>query len=1059
MNSETRLKEIHDQWQEARQRGQELTATELCHKCPELIDVVEERLKSWQADREPAGTLQPQKTGILSAAANQATLGSDSPKTSIGNDDNKVAPTSPAVLTANEIAIMLKPGGEPISGYRLVSRLGAGASGEVWKALGPGNFPLAMKFIRLGDAAEALETRSLEFMKEIRHAHLLALSGTWQSHGMLVVAMELGDRTLLQRLDEAIHQGLEGIPYAELIGYMQDAAEGIDFLNESCHNFMGKTGVSIQHRDIKPQNLLLVGRTVKVADFGLAKLLDQSVISNTGGLTVAYAAPEFFEGKTFNRSDQYSLAVTYCQLRGGRLPFTGIHAQIMAGHLLQKPDLSMIPEDERVVVGKALAKRPEERWPNCRTFIRELEKVASSLPKRVAPIIAPPPLRRPVRILAVALLGVAGGAALAYVVKGCFDHPGVTTTSITGPKIPTKPMPTQPVPDPVVVNRKKAETKIEEGMAAISQKEWDVAAVCFEEALRIDDQCGTAYLGRGLVSLNKEHFREALKDFEKADGLGTKTEPVYYAEALTKRAITYYYQQEFDQTLADCTRALTFIPEAPLAHAYLGGALAEKDDDEQAAMHIGQALAIDPTLAIGLVMRGWVQFKRGETQQAFSDFSKALQLKENLADAFLMRGRAYRRLDQPERALKDLNEALRLNPRLVEALANRALVYRTNNEMEKALSDADEAIRLSVESPLGYATRGVILQSLGKTAAAQIDFTEALCRVDAKDAGSYHKRAAIYYLQKDYARAIADDSQAIQLNGKFPAAYNSRGNAWFESGNFTRAIGDYTSAIHYQPNSAEYFVNRADAFMEEKDFDRAIFDYLEAIKLGLKSPKNYSKKGNAYFMKTEYVKAAEAFTDAFVLDRKNAEYPARRGLAYAKLADAEPAPAAKNAALEKAIRDFSLAIELNDKNGEYYRFRGDAHYNRADKDYQGEYEKALGDYTKAIELNSDDASAYDHRGTVHFTTRHFDSAINDYTEAIKRNPKNADYWANRAEAYAEKKMYPEAIQNYSEAIQRQPNHADHFQHRGEALEKMGEKTKAKQDFEKARQLKKAGPEA
>src|SRR5262249_33890788 len=85
-----------------------------------------------------------------------------------------------------------------------------------------------------------------------------------------------------------------------------------------------------------------------------------------------YAAPEFFEGRTSRHSDQYSLAITYCQLRGGQLPFTGTPAQMMAGHLMQTPDLEMLPAEERLPVARALAKDPAERWPSCRAFVEAL---------------------------------------------------------------------------------------------------------------------------------------------------------------------------------------------------------------------------------------------------------------------------------------------------------------------------------------------------------------------------------------------------------------------------------------------------------------------------------------------------------------------------------------------------------------------------------------------------------------------------------------------------------------------------------------------------------------
>ena len=115
-----------------------------------------------------------------------------------------------------------------------------------------------------------------------------------------------------------------------------------------------------------------MGGGVKVADFGLARLLEHSVTGHTGSMTIAYAAPEFFRQETSDRSDQYSLAVTYCILRGGRLPFSGNHEQIMAGHVFRPPDLGMLPEPERPAVLRALAKQAKDRWPTCRAFVAEL---------------------------------------------------------------------------------------------------------------------------------------------------------------------------------------------------------------------------------------------------------------------------------------------------------------------------------------------------------------------------------------------------------------------------------------------------------------------------------------------------------------------------------------------------------------------------------------------------------------------------------------------------------------------------------------------------------------
>jgi WD40 repeat protein/serine/threonine protein kinase len=260
----------------------------------------------------------------------------------------------------------LEEGTVPVDGYVLEARLGRGGFGEVWQASGPGGFKVAMKFIRLEESAGTVESRSLELTKQLKHPNLLAQFGAWEKDGFLIIAMELGNGTLYDRLKADASRGLSGIARPDLLEYMREAAKAIDYLN----------GQNIQHRDIKPQNLLLVGTGVKVADFGLAKLLENTVNSASGSMTPAYAAPEFFNGQATRWSDQYCLAVAYCQLRGHQLPFTGNAAQVVAGHLTRAPDLSMLPDEERPVVARALSKEPNRRWPSCLAFVEALHGAA-----------------------------------------------------------------------------------------------------------------------------------------------------------------------------------------------------------------------------------------------------------------------------------------------------------------------------------------------------------------------------------------------------------------------------------------------------------------------------------------------------------------------------------------------------------------------------------------------------------------------------------------------------------------------------------------------------------
>lgn len=270
------------------------------------------------------------------------------------------------------LPMILKEGSRPIPnhpGYQLVHKLGAGAFGEVWRTRAPGGMEVALKFIPFHSPEHAdTELRSVEVMRSIRHPNLVSVFGAWCVDGCLVLAMELCDRTLADRLKESQSQKLPGIPPDELLGYMRDAAAGLDAL---CARH-------VQHRDVKPANLLLLGSGVKVGDFGLAKVREHSA-GNTIAGTFAYLAPECYEGTLAAQTDQYSLAVTYFQLRTGHQLFKGSEAEVMRAKLMLEPNLLPLLPAERTVLTRALSKKPSDRWPTCTAFVNALVEVARQL--------------------------------------------------------------------------------------------------------------------------------------------------------------------------------------------------------------------------------------------------------------------------------------------------------------------------------------------------------------------------------------------------------------------------------------------------------------------------------------------------------------------------------------------------------------------------------------------------------------------------------------------------------------------------------------------------------
>lgn len=257
---------------------------------------------------------------------------------------------------------------EPIPGYRLLERIGRGGYGEVWKTLAPGGVPKAIKLIHGDDPSQRVtELRALNRIKDVRHPFLLSIERIEQSGDLLAIVTELGDKNLQQCFQECQAKGLPGIPQEPLLVMMRDVADVLDYIYQE---------YALQHLDIKPANLLLFGRRLKVADFGLVKNIYERSASLVHGLTPTYAAPEIFEGQPTRASDQYSLAILYQEMLTGVLPFNGATAARLATqHLRETPDLSALPAAQRPIIARALSKDSQQRFASCLEMVDELTTV------------------------------------------------------------------------------------------------------------------------------------------------------------------------------------------------------------------------------------------------------------------------------------------------------------------------------------------------------------------------------------------------------------------------------------------------------------------------------------------------------------------------------------------------------------------------------------------------------------------------------------------------------------------------------------------------------------
>ena len=276
---------------------------------------------------------------------------------------------------------------QQIGRYHLLGELGRGAMGIVYEAADPiiGR-NIAIKTIHLQTLADVAEGDFLRdrLFREARsagalsHPNIVIIFDVGDENDTAYIAMELVKGPTLQ---EILASGRD-LPYAETISILLGTAAALD-----CAHANG-----IIHRDIKPGNIMLHnGETVKVTDFGIAKITDTMHHTQAGLMlgTPSYMSPEQMKGQAVGgKSDQFSLAVVAFEMLTRTKPFKSDSLPALVHMIVYEerpsprsvnPDLPMAVDD---VMKKALAASPEGRYDSCTQFVGAL---AAALKVRVEP--------------------------------------------------------------------------------------------------------------------------------------------------------------------------------------------------------------------------------------------------------------------------------------------------------------------------------------------------------------------------------------------------------------------------------------------------------------------------------------------------------------------------------------------------------------------------------------------------------------------------------------------------------------------------------------------------
>lgn len=336
--------------------------------------------------------------------------------------------------------------GTRLGPYEIVALVGAGGMGEVYRAHDTRlDRPVAIKTLK-DTGLDAPDHRRLErFRQEARavaritHPNICTLYDVCEEGSTTFLVMEFVEGTTLERRLE------DGpLPLATALKIATQIADALDHAHRQ----------GVVHRDLKPGNVMLARDRATLLDFGLAKLKepDDGLATLTATMaaplteartivgTVPYMAPEQIEGRQADaRTDIFALGIVLYEMVAGRRPFTGdSSAAVMAGIVgAEPPSLSSLqpltPLPLERLVGRCLAKDPDDRWQTARDLAAELRWIAEA--GSATGFAAAPPKETQPRsrrsLLPVGVGGAIAGAAAVGLVAFVLRSPPPSVASYT----------------------------------------------------------------------------------------------------------------------------------------------------------------------------------------------------------------------------------------------------------------------------------------------------------------------------------------------------------------------------------------------------------------------------------------------------------------------------------------------------------------------------------------------------------------------------------------------------------------------------------------------------
>jgi len=330
--------------------------------------------------------------------------------------------------------------GTRLGPYEIVSRIGAGGMGEVWRARDTRlERDVAIKVLPASLAHDPQFRlrfeREAKTISQLNHPNICQIHDVGESpqdHTSYLVMELLEGESLADRLTRGV------LPFSEVLRYGAQIAEALAAAHRA----------GITHRDLKPGNIMLTRSGAKLLDFGLAKgaqaaspiqfdgtgATEHKPLTAQGTIlgTLPYMSPEHLEGKEADhRADIWALGCILYEMASGRPPFAANSSASLIGAILKDEPLPpsrfqpVVPAPLDRVVMTCLAKNPEERWQSAQDIARELRWIGEGVRPESSPA-----RKLPVRPAILVLFAVLLLSLIAGVMRWSTSRTSAATTPV-----------------------------------------------------------------------------------------------------------------------------------------------------------------------------------------------------------------------------------------------------------------------------------------------------------------------------------------------------------------------------------------------------------------------------------------------------------------------------------------------------------------------------------------------------------------------------------------------------------------------------------------------------